>query len=172
VASQNPALVKRNVLAGFTDVLLLPVTIVPRGIAMLNPQRWTANGRETEAPPPVDGKAVFEITAEVEDDFDDLTTPKRFSKESEKGTVTNGSRQSDDSARQQQQQQENSLSFLLSLDVVLELIHADRDALKRSETFAGYPGHYGHRVKDTIQELAVLLLQALSEQHVTPGFAQ
>ena len=57
---------KRNVLASFTDVLLLPVTIVPRttvavgkafgaaltqggnaavqGIAMLNPQRWGAAG--------------------------------------------------------------------------------------------------------------------------------
>jgi recyclin-1 len=48
---------KRNVLASFTNVLLLPVTIVPRavgtfvttsstaavnGIAMLNPQRWGA----------------------------------------------------------------------------------------------------------------------------------
>ena len=53
---------KRNVLASFTNVLLLPVTIVPRtvgafvttsstaavnGISMLNPQRWgaqTTNG--------------------------------------------------------------------------------------------------------------------------------
>lgn len=48
---------KRNVLASFTNVLLLPVTIVPRtvgafvstsstaavnGISMLNPQRWGA----------------------------------------------------------------------------------------------------------------------------------
>jgi recyclin-1 len=32
LASQNPALVKRNVLASFTNVLLLPVTIVPRAI--------------------------------------------------------------------------------------------------------------------------------------------
>lgn len=55
--SQNPALMKRNVLASFTSVLLLPVTIVPRtvgafvttsstaavnGISMLNPQRWGA----------------------------------------------------------------------------------------------------------------------------------
>lgn len=66
LTAQNPALMKRNVLASFTDVLLLPVTIVPRtvgagvvavggavggavgavgtgmvqGIAMLNPQRW------------------------------------------------------------------------------------------------------------------------------------
>lgn len=68
--SQNPALAKRNVLASFTDVLLLPVTIVPRavgagvgaigtnvgsglgamgsgvvqGISMLNPQRWMGTG--------------------------------------------------------------------------------------------------------------------------------
>lgn len=53
---------KRNVLAGFRDVLLLPVTIVPltvsygvnaivtggtqavNGLAMLNPQKWGGNG--------------------------------------------------------------------------------------------------------------------------------
>jgi len=63
LGSQNPAQVKRTVLASFTDVLLLPVTIVPRtvgkavgaaftsgssaavqGISMLNPQRWGAAG--------------------------------------------------------------------------------------------------------------------------------
>jgi len=53
---------KRNVLASFTNVLLLPVTIVPRavgsfvttsstvavnGIAMLNPQRWGAQASST-----------------------------------------------------------------------------------------------------------------------------
>jgi recyclin-1 len=65
LGSHNPAQVKRNVLASFTDVLLLPVTIVPRttmavgkafgaalttggtaaaqGISMLNPQRWGAS---------------------------------------------------------------------------------------------------------------------------------
>lgn len=55
-------MLKRNVLASFTSLLLLPVTIVPRtvgavggalmtggsaavqGIAMLNPQRWGGSG--------------------------------------------------------------------------------------------------------------------------------
>lgn len=68
IGSHNPAQVKRNVLASFTDVLLLPVTIVPRttvavgrafgaalttggtaavqGISMLNPQRWGASGMQ------------------------------------------------------------------------------------------------------------------------------
>ena len=59
---------------------------------------------------------------------------------------------------------------LLSLDIALELIHADREALKRAETFSGYPGQYGHRVRDTIEELFVLMLQALGERHIKLGF--
>ena len=65
----------------------------------------------------------------------------------------------------------NQFELLLSLDIALQLIHADREALKRAETFAGYPGHYGHRVRDTIEEIFVLLLQALSEKHLSTGFA-
>lgn len=57
LTSQNPAQVKKNVLASFRDVLLLPVTIIPRtavyvvsagstaavqGLSMLNPQNWQA----------------------------------------------------------------------------------------------------------------------------------
>lgn len=64
------------------------------------------------------------------------------------------------------------LDLLLSLDVALEIIHADRESLKRVETFAGYPGHYGHRVRDTIEELFILMLQALGDQHVSKGFAK
>lgn len=65
-----------------------------------------------------------------------------------------------------------SFELLLSLDVALELVHADRESLKRVETLAGYPGHYGHRVRDTIEEVFILVLQALTERHMTPGFAQ
>ena len=97
--SHNPAQVKRNVLASFTDVLLLPVTIVPRtvgavgaaltqggtaavqGIAMLNPQRWVAQSSSTNG---VNGSAKrstsytqdlekedSETVFEVGDDLDD-----------------------------------------------------------------------------------------------------
>jgi recyclin-1 len=62
LSSHNPAQEKRNVLTSFANVLLLPVTIVPRtvnavggalitggsaavqGISMLNPQRWVYGG--------------------------------------------------------------------------------------------------------------------------------
>lgn len=55
LASNNPARVKRNVLSGFKDVLLMPVTVVPRaagavggavirtagtGLSQLNPLKW------------------------------------------------------------------------------------------------------------------------------------
>lgn len=66
----------------------------------------------------------------------------------------------------------HQLDLLLSLDVALELIHADREALKRIETFAAYPGHYGHRVQDTIEEIFVLMLEALGDRHISPAFAQ
>ena len=65
----------------------------------------------------------------------------------------------------------NSPELLLSLDVAVEVIHADREALKRAETFANYPGHYGHRVRDTIEEVFILMLSALREKHVSKGFA-
>lgn len=64
------------------------------------------------------------------------------------------------------------MELLLSLDVALELIHAARESLKRVEIFAAYPGHYGHRVRDTVEETFILMLQALGERHVSRGFTK
>ncbi|OSX58161.1 hypothetical protein POSPLADRAFT_1185030 [Postia placenta MAD-698-R-SB12] len=163
LGSQNPAQVKRNVLASFTDVLLLPVTIVPRtvgnvgkavgaafntgsnaavqGISMLNPQRWGGGG--------LGGTSQRSSKA---------TRPTSVSSRTSTPSQGNNTSQFD------------TLELLLSLDIALELIHADRESLKRAETFSGYPGQYGHRVRDTIEEIFVLLLQALSERHMRPGF--
>ncbi|KAH8102307.1 exocyst complex component Sec10-like protein [Cristinia sonorae] len=207
LGSHNPAQVKRTVLASFTDVLLLPVTIVPRttvavgkafgaalttggnaavqGIAMLNPQRWGAtttnsNGRHGyvnnfEKGDP-DG-TLFEIG----DDEDEVVEFEKGHKKmqssasvSSLSTVTTAN-QSMTSTRATTPIPTSEVSFakfdlLLSLDIALELIHADRESLKRAETFSGYPGHYGHRVRDTIEEIFVLFLQALAERHIRPGF--
>jgi hypothetical protein len=105
LTSQNPAQMKRNVISSFTDVLLLPVTIVPRavggaviaggnaavqGIAMLNPQRWA--GGQTSAQPngasvngytkrfDEDDGTVFEIGPD-DDDEEEEDKPKDDSKE-------------------------------------------------------------------------------------------
>ncbi|QRW25649.1 exocyst complex component Sec10 [Rhizoctonia solani] len=52
----------------------------------------------------------------------------------------------------------DDLDLLLSLDTALELVHADREALKRCETFKDYPAPIGHR--------------AMGERHIAPGFAR
>jgi recyclin-1 len=79
LSSSNPDQMKRNVLAGFRDVLLLPVTIVPltvsygvkaivtggtqavNGLSMLNPQKWGGHGNAAAA-------AVVDVNAEVSQD--------------------------------------------------------------------------------------------------------
>ncbi|KAJ7212280.1 exocyst complex component Sec10-domain-containing protein [Mycena pura] len=180
LSSHNPALVKRNVLASFTSILLMPVTIVPRavgdvlmtgsnaavqGIAMLNPQRWgggngsVGNGysRNLELEK---GRGTMLFGEEEEDEKmnEKIAPPIATSlATSSIGTPLTASTA-------------NKLDQLLSLDVSLELIHADHEGLKRVETFAGYPGHYGHRVRDTMEELFILMLQALGERHITVGF--
>ncbi|SJL10333.1 uncharacterized protein ARMOST_13717 [Armillaria ostoyae] len=201
LTSHNPAQVKRNVLASFTSVLLLPVTIVPRtvgavggaimtggtaaaqGIAMLNPQRWggggavTSNGYSKNLAK--DGEMLFDNP-----DDDDENDEKSFEKEPPKLEPSLSTPDLSSSAPTPPASSSNGavtpltgssgvnqLDLLLSLDVALELIHADREGLKRVETFAGYPGHYGHRVRDTIEEIFILMLQTLSERHVTKGFS-
>lgn len=92
LGSHNPAQVKRNVLASFTNALLLPVTIVPRavggvlmtggnaavqGIAMLNPQRWGGNSSSS----PANGysnTATNDTLFEEEADDEKIDTSKPF----------------------------------------------------------------------------------------------
>jgi len=103
LSSHNPAQVKRNVLASFTDVLLLPVTIVPKtvgmtvgavgaaagaagsaavqGLQMLNPQRWagsnttaTANGYSQRFDA---GDMLFEIGGDEDEDEEPALVPIR-----------------------------------------------------------------------------------------------
>lgn len=64
------------------------------------------------------------------------------------------------------------MQLLLSLDTAVQLIAADREALKRVQTFRGYPGSYGMKVRDTMEEIFIVLLQVLSEQQIQPAFAR
>ena len=86
LSSHNPAQVKRNVLTSFTNILLLPVTIVPRtvnavggalmtggsaavqGISMLNPQRWAGGAPEGAYSRNLDSERgmLFEVDVEKE----------------------------------------------------------------------------------------------------------
>lgn len=93
---------KRNVLASFTDVLLLPVTIVPKtvgmtvgavgaaagaagsaavqGLQMLNPQRWAGNNMIQDGYSQRfddGGDTLFEIGGEDDDDEEPTLSPIR-----------------------------------------------------------------------------------------------
>jgi recyclin-1 len=91
-----------------------------------------------------------------------------------------------------------TLDLFLSLDVALELIHAARDSMKRLESFfppppphggtkasrttasldrqagpwsaTGFPGPAGRKLRETLEEIFILLLIALRERHFDPGF--
>ncbi|KII91464.1 hypothetical protein PLICRDRAFT_104834 [Plicaturopsis crispa FD-325 SS-3] len=185
LGSRNPAQMKRNVLASFRDVLLMPVTIVPRavgaalttggtaaaqGIAMLNPQRW--GGGQTQNAGYSNEFEKEGMVFEIGDADDDEKEAGSDEQEKGRSASLSSTTASLSSTAPTTASTSSKLELLLSLDTALELIHASREALKRVETFAGYPGHYGHRVRDTIEELFILLLQAVGERHIGPGFAQ
>ncbi|KIJ07871.1 hypothetical protein PAXINDRAFT_173216 [Paxillus involutus ATCC 200175] len=266
LASQNPALVKRTVLASFTDVLLLPVTIVPRavgagvgvvgdavgaigtgvgavgtgvvqGIAMLNPQRWMGSGGSggasvVDAAPRKgyesfggDG-ALFEV-GEDEGEGDEEVENKGNGEDVKGGTVgtaedearwgefaggqpmnetqeagidgarlslsqstsirstsdavstskevtsparSTKARERKPSSSPSTRPSTEALDLLLSLDVSLHLIHAARDAIKRLETFASYPGTTGTRVRETLEEVFCEMLGVIGSRHIAWGF--
>lgn len=228
LTSQNPALVKRNVLASFRDVLLLPVTIIPRtavyvvsagsktavqGLSMLNPNNWQPTVVAGKVTPGYlkngeGGTTVFELGDDDEDekhdekpsrectlssslwfsDFDErfshffpsgvaIPTSANSPMPSSSRLSTLGTNSATSSSRPATPGPSlpppatfESLQLLISLDIALELIHADREALKRVETFQTYPGRTGARVKETIEEVFIMLLQAMSDRHIAPGF--
>ncbi|TXT05991.1 hypothetical protein VHUM_03752 [Vanrija humicola] len=199
LTASNPDQVKRNVLAGFRDVLLLPVTIVPRavtfgataiaaggaqavsGLSMLNPQKWAASTTSTTAEKigtkgkVVNGEAIFDVSVpgpddEVEerDEIDELsektasalTVPLPASVAPSNGATPEPGAKDDF----------DRLQLLVSLDTALELIHADRESLKRTETFGKYPAKTGTKVREAIEEIFILLLKAVGDRHIAPGF--
>ncbi|PWN50612.1 hypothetical protein IE53DRAFT_343779 [Violaceomyces palustris] len=251
LSSQNPAAVKRSVLTGFKDVLLLPVTVVPRtaglvggamirtagsGLSQLNPLRWQASSsiksvatqdgaldtrtfgpKSTDKamtvgyidfsngnPDDVDDEDVYgddQETVDVDngrkntwDDFKafenvgDHTMPKAAGPLASPATFpavssrpdTPGSGSTATLPTQaltkiptaEEDSKLSRLQLLLSIDTALQLIQINREALKRIETFKGFPGNFGSRVKEEIEEISVLFFQCLSERHVVPGFVK
>ncbi|GAA5893611.1 Rcy1p [Sporobolomyces salmoneus] len=193
LASSNPAQVKKNVLAGFTKVLLLPVTIIPKTASYgLNAITYgatgafntfaslggggttnAAKGNSTVSTPTVETpsftSAPLESTASAWDEGGG--TAPRLSIDAT-GTVGLATDQSSATpiTRTPTNSHFDRMQLLLSLDVALQLIQADRDCLKRIQTFIRYPGTYGRKVRDAIEEVFIVLLQVLGEKHVVPAF--
>ncbi len=214
IASDNPDQVKRNVLAGFRDVLLLPVTIVPltvnygvhaitaggkevvNGLSMLNPQRWTNQSSAAKA---ANGQVAGEAAAQqakLETGQTEVWVPPAVMESGasalmaptdEPAAIWEGSGAVTEpsveipledappvipaaSTENKAKDAFDQLQLLLSLDIVLELIQVDRESLKRVETFRDYPGQQGKKVRETIEEVFILLLKALGNRHIAPGF--
>lgn len=273
MTAQNPAAVKRSVLTGFRDVLLLPVTVVPRtavhvggavfrtagrGVSQLNPLKWqtstSASGTAVSTTPreevtrtlPRDGGKgvsssgsdaklgymdfsngapglhgdVEAYSAEDEDEDgpkspwgdqglmeDDWSEEVRAWKQvatkasatangtdlsvaprNKRLTEVNGSRSpsvlsrtstSDFSrpgtpsmaaAKQPTPVALQKMQLLLSLDTALQMIHFNRDSLKRLETLAHAPTSLQPRIQQVMDRIATAFLLCISDRHVVPGF--
>ena len=186
LASANPALVKRNVMASFGKALLLPVTIVPKTMAysfnavttgafnavvQIGAGIGTLAGTQTG---PAGAKRLQnDLSAHAPQDDEEwglatTVVADAASKRSSMASSINGSAPS----IKGKSERFAKMQLLLSLDTALQLIQADRDCLKRVQTFAGYPGIYGRKVRDAIEEVFIILLQTMADKHITPAFKQ
>ncbi|PWN34336.1 uncharacterized protein FA14DRAFT_123487 [Meira miltonrushii] len=258
IGSQNPAAVKRSVLTGFKDVLLLPVTVVPRtagivggavirtagtGLSTLNPLRWQSGGASS-------GQKSSQLKADLAKqngtgNVSTVSLPRTPNEANEKGymdfsngtigTMDSDSEDEEDaygngigddmndidewnqevavwsavaSTRPNEKKEKRNkdkvkrlnptprnftsppasvatpstpvtpttpntlteMQLLLSLDTALQVIHVNRDCLKRIETFKKYPHPYGEKVLEAIEEVSLLLFRALGEGHIASGF--
>jgi recyclin-1 len=151
-----------------------------QGIAMLNPARWGASepaNRVGEYKKDFgQGESLFDADEKANGHANGSahrnSTTTLASSHSNAPSISRSHSTSDSITLNEKEASTTQLDLLLSLDVALELIHEDRKALKRVEIFQGYPGHYGHRVKDTIEELFILFLCVLVDGHVSRGFGR
>lgn len=174
-------------LAGFTKALLLPVTIIPKTAAFgINAITYGATGAfntfaqlGTQLGGGSSTTPRSRTPAALGDSVAAVTPPVESSVTAWGGETTNSSRPSlvhtsstlsSSATPAPTTDRFDRLQLLLSLDTALQLIQADRDCLKRVQTFARYPGTYGRKVRDAIEEVFIVLLQVLSEKHVCPAF--
>ena len=137
LTSQNPQQVKRNVLAGFTKALLLPVTIVPKTVALsvsaityggtmaFNAMTGTYGGTST----PKIGSTPYEKGSSVRQPYGARDSATSL-------PITPASSTMSSSPRIPYRQ--TGFQMLISIDTAMQLIQADRDCLKRIQTFSGY----------------------------------
>ena len=242
--AENPVALKRTVVTGFKDILLMPVTVVPRtagivggavirtagsGLSQLNPLRWqnqassskgiagssSPSGMSRSATPSIGDSGYIDFSKGVADDHhkngldeDDPTDEKqeqsRLSIDGDQWSADMGAwgdasrgkmsqpakapELAKDAPRDQPPSSKmttdptkshkgsssrfSRMQLLLSLDLALQLIQLNRESLRRMETFLKYPGSFGVRVKEEMEEIAVSFFQCLSEKHVGPGFAK
>ncbi|CAG8529642.1 9743_t:CDS:10 [Funneliformis caledonium] len=64
----------------------------------------------------------------------------------------------------------DKMQQMLSLETALQMVHVNKDSLRRVSAFVGYPDKMGFRIKETLESVFVILLQTLGPLHIKPGF--
>ncbi|KAF0391241.1 secretion pathway protein Sls2/Rcy1 [Gigaspora margarita] len=64
----------------------------------------------------------------------------------------------------------DQMQQLLSVEMALHMIHANKNALHRISVFLGYPNKMGYRIKSTLERIFIMFLQALGLRHIKRGF--
>ncbi|CAG8765267.1 37000_t:CDS:2, partial [Racocetra persica] len=64
----------------------------------------------------------------------------------------------------------DELQQLLSLEMTLHMIHANKNALHRISVFLGYPDKMGYKVKDILEGIFIVFLRILGLKHIKSGF--
>jgi recyclin-1 len=145
---------------------------------------WGSAGKQSFAKTPTGAKISPFIKTPKQDT---LSTPTMTSTEASTPTAV------DADEERQHEEALPTLDQFLSLDVALLLIHAARDPMKRLESFfppppstshkvpmdkqrsnpwsiSGFPGPAGRKLRETLEEIFILLLIAIRERHLEPGF--
>lgn len=143
------------------------------GLAMLNPQRWTGQGGTAEQESTSGAPVVVAKQDAGDDEFDikstngasqiDVSSLPSATNRNDGGTVLSQDH------KEAKKGKADEMQTLLSLDTVLEFVHADRESLKRIETFQAFPGTYGVKVREAIEEVLICLLKTVAQRHIVPA---
>lgn len=131
--ASNPQMAKKNILAGFTKALLLPVTIVPKTVA-LSVNAITQGG--TMAFNAMTG--TFSSSAAANANGKNAITSGAPNAVSRQGTATPTTPMSVVEEKSFPVLHGENFQSLISIETAMQLIQADRECLKRVQTFEGY----------------------------------
>jgi recyclin-1 len=142
LTAQNPQMVKRNVLAQFGKALLLPVTIVPKTV-VFGVNALTAGG--TMAFNAMSGGFIGAQSQKALATTPDSGTPGSRPERTRTTSTTSlptSPPKSLASSSGTAPIDFSGFQMLLSIETAMQLVQADRDCLKRVQTFEGYSGSF------------------------------
>ncbi|KAI9276957.1 exocyst complex component Sec10-like protein [Phascolomyces articulosus] len=190
LSNQSRETFKRNYLNAFKKVITLPVDLVSTAATTIaspfqrssstKPSDIDNSKQSTGSPitgspkstPPSTPKVV--TTAAVDGEDSGPLSPKSpasiHSRQSSRHSLRSPDVRSMD--LKYAMHELDMMQDLLSLEIVLQLIHVNKDAERRVERFIeiGFPGRMRGEIQKTYEHIFVSLLKTLGNQHIQPAF--